>query len=346
VSIFYLREKLTGQDRQRVAPAIRKWQRALYQQQNVKAWAESFAKLEPVLRKTRPTRPVILYRAARSADEVGDTVYDRFTSWTYEPDLGFKFVEDAPDVMALVHPEDIVMSVSAFGAIDHDQMSEAILRPGRYTVVLKDRYKTPPLSPKNAPSGLASGRAGKRSGTRSAEPAGTRARASATPRISFRLDPDNFSGGYYVQPRGRLIAVVDGQDAGFLDFLRYPKEGGVTAEFLSVKKPFRNMGVGEALLIAFKKYLRKNYPSNRLVFTDATSRRSLRVVMRAYGAPAQMDNGIRMITLREAFGYLPEALEVNEHGMLEAGTHIRLAFDIAGRKRTLGLDELPKGFSK
>lgn len=225
--------------------------------------------------------------------------------------------------------------------LDHgeDGADWALRDPRRVEVVAIEERPAGGWARAGRASGRAAGRAaGRATGTRE-----TRAAAGA---IKFRLDPDNFGSGYYLEPRGRLVAVVGGKDAGFLDFLRYPNQGGVTAEFLSVKPEFRGRGVGEALLVEFKRYLRSRYPGIKYIFSDATSKRSLRVAIRALGAPVAMDNDIRMVTLREAMALLPESLEVDERGNLDAGGGIRLMFATTGRKRVLGLDEMPKGLER
>jgi hypothetical protein len=157
VSAYYLREPLTASDKRRAKPVIVRWQSDLYARQDPAEWSRIFARLEPVFVKTRPKGPVVIYRGARSADEIGDTRYDRFTSWSLDPHHGFKFERGAPDVMAYVHPESIVGSLSAFGNIDRDQLSEVILRPGRYTVVKQAYDVRPPLSPAPSIAGQAAG---------------------------------------------------------------------------------------------------------------------------------------------------------------------------------------------
>lgn len=194
MAIFYLREPLTGQDRRRAAPTIRRWQQSLYEKQDVDKWRRAFASLEDVLVKTRPRQPVTIYRSVRDKSEVGDVVYDRFTSWTLDPDLGFKYVEGSPDVIARVHPEDIVMTVSAFGKIDHDQMSEVILRPGRYTTVLKPRsrfdHPTPPLSPPNIGASFGAAKTGECRNRSRGVTAGTKLRVSSKAAILRALERD------------------------------------------------------------------------------------------------------------------------------------------------------------
>ena len=154
---YYLQQPLTASDKRRAAPIIRRWQGSLYDDQKDYDWEKAFARLDDVFAKTRPKGPVTLFRGARDESEIGSPhEYTRFTSWTLERDLGFKYTapgqKPGPDVVVRVHPEDIVATLGAFGdRIDRDQMSEVILRPGKYFVVKKLYMggEQVPLSPPN-----------------------------------------------------------------------------------------------------------------------------------------------------------------------------------------------------
>lgn len=148
---------ITAQDKRRVGPIIRKWMQSLYAVQDLAYWERAFAKIEDISAKTRPSRPVQVYRGARSASEIGNpTHYARWTSWSFDPHHGFQFTppgeERAPNVMAFVHPEDIEIVLPAFGpGMYREGLCEVILKPGFY-IVEKQPYmpsRPPPLSPKN-----------------------------------------------------------------------------------------------------------------------------------------------------------------------------------------------------
>jgi hypothetical protein len=151
------RGEITTADRRRAKPVIERWQSALYARQSDYDWAKAFARLHDVFWKTRPRRPVVIFRGARDVAEIGTTTYRRWTSWTYDRDLGFKFTmpgtPEGPDVMAYVHPSDIEFTLPPFGEKIDQGFSEVVLRPGVYLVVKKPYYygPNPPLSPQNYP---------------------------------------------------------------------------------------------------------------------------------------------------------------------------------------------------
>lgn len=150
---FWVREKLTAQDKRRATPIIKKWLGALYTETFVD-WAKSFAKIEDVSWKTRPPKPVVIYRCPRTGGETGE--YDRWTAWSYDQNISFGYGGRCHGrrIMAMVHPDDIEIVLPAFGdKIYPEGMSEVVLRPGRYIVVpantFEDLSRYPPLSPQN-----------------------------------------------------------------------------------------------------------------------------------------------------------------------------------------------------
>lgn len=147
---------ITARDKQRAGPVIRKWLGSLYASQDLAYWEKAFGKISDVSAKTLPSRPVQIYRGARSKTELGSpTHYLRWTSWSFDPNHGFQFTlpgeEKAPNVTALVHPEDIEIVLPAFGPrMYREGLCEVILKPGSY-IVAKQTYMptTPPISPRN-----------------------------------------------------------------------------------------------------------------------------------------------------------------------------------------------------
>jgi len=155
--IFYTREKLTGQDKRRAAPVIRKWLGGLFDE-NVD-WSQFFPKYESIFRKTRPVHPVVLYRCPRVRGETG--TYNRWTSWSYDRYINFGIGPDCPRsrIQAQVYPDDIEVVLPAFGnRIYSEGMAEVILRPGQYliepAVTFDDFSRMPVLSPPNYPQEL------------------------------------------------------------------------------------------------------------------------------------------------------------------------------------------------
>ena len=152
---FWVREKLTPKDKRRGSPVIRKWLESLYDESDVDL-GKIFSKIEEVSWKTRPPRPVVIYRCPRTPGETGE--YDRWTSWSYDRDIAFGFGGSCHGrrIMAMVHPDDIEIVLPAFGdKIYPEGMAEVILKPGRYIVRPANTFEQlsqyPPLSPMNYP---------------------------------------------------------------------------------------------------------------------------------------------------------------------------------------------------
>lgn len=156
MTVFWVREKLTPADRRRGAPVVRRWLESLYEKSE-NDWGRLFWKIEDVSWKTRPPRPVTIYRCPRDANE--DGTYSRWTSWSYDRDILFGFGGSCHGrrIMAMVHPDDIEVVLPAFGErIYSEGMAEVILKPGTYIVrpanTFGDLRAGAPLSPQNHPA--------------------------------------------------------------------------------------------------------------------------------------------------------------------------------------------------
>lgn len=152
--MIFLREVPTGADRRRVAPIVRRWLRSFYERDV--DWGPLFRPYEEIFRKTRPVRPVVIYRCpTQEGAPPEDGVYDRWTSWSYDPMINFGRGHCLRNrIKARVHPDDIEVVLPAFGEnVYPEGMAEVILRPGRYIVVpaATGMEPDPPLSQANWP---------------------------------------------------------------------------------------------------------------------------------------------------------------------------------------------------
>lgn len=147
------REPITGADRRRAAPIIRKWLQSFYYTDV--DWGRYFPKYEEIFSKTRPRRPITIYRCPRAPGETGE--YDRWTSWSLDNSINFGIGSCWKNrIQAAVYPDDIEVILPAFGGkIYSEGMSEVILRPGKYIIVpavsWQDLSYYPPLTPANYP---------------------------------------------------------------------------------------------------------------------------------------------------------------------------------------------------
>jgi hypothetical protein len=127
---------LTGRDTQRVERLVRDWQKHHHDLRDTSYWQRRFDAVEDVLAKTRPTRPIQLFRSEPTNDP--DQYRTRFTAWSpsYDGIHGFGW-GDRRTVSAIFRPEHIVLDVGRFPSLDRRDLgvNEVIVRPGDYKVV-------------------------------------------------------------------------------------------------------------------------------------------------------------------------------------------------------------------
>jgi hypothetical protein len=129
-------ESLTGRDTQRVERLVRDWQKHHHDLRDTPYWQRRFDAVEDVLAKTRPTRPVQLFRSEPTNEP--DQYRTRFTAWSpsYDDVHGFGW-GDRRTVSAIFRPEHVVIDIGRFPGLDRRDLGvgEVIVRPGDYKVV-------------------------------------------------------------------------------------------------------------------------------------------------------------------------------------------------------------------
>ena len=124
------------------------------------------------------------------------------------------------------------------------------------------------------------------------------------------------------QETGRFMAYDGQTNAGFINFLRYPRDLSLHLDYLMVRPEYRGRGVGEVILRKFREWLHRNYAWVKYAASEVTSQKSLHLMNKVFGPPLYMSNGVRLVTLDEAMRALPASMETNEHGGLDAEGHI------------------------
>jgi len=126
--------EITAKDKQQAAKVIYDWRNHKKDFEDTAYWTERFEKAEKAFAKTRPTKPIVLYRNERT--DIDNKYEHRFTSWSRRPELVERFGwGERRMVWTTVLPESVVVQVSHFGHnIDRDNMEEVIIRPGKYNI--------------------------------------------------------------------------------------------------------------------------------------------------------------------------------------------------------------------
>lgn len=127
---------LMGRDTQRVERLVRDWQKHHHDLRDTPYWQRRFDAVEDVLAKTRPTRPVQLFRSEPTNEP--DQYRTRFTAWSpsYDDVHGFGW-GDRRTVSAIFRPEHVVIDIGRFPGLDRRDLGvgEVIVRPGEYKIV-------------------------------------------------------------------------------------------------------------------------------------------------------------------------------------------------------------------